>query len=181
MNFKEAILENLSRNNLNEMALKHLKGTDKYWENGDIKKIADDYIKNAREDGKDDTAIIRGLSRTFRADNKKFSEKPELYKKEYMPKIKQAIKEQLRPEKKVELKKTPEYVKLKEFVDKELENKDNSEDVKGFLKGFKKYMERKSLSTAKKEILYILFNDKKYSAETVAIARKIYDFTIMKS
>ena len=176
--FKEAVLKNLSHSSLNEMALKHLKDTDKYWESGDIEKIADKYIENARKDGKSDVTIIRGLTKTFDENNKKFSKNPELYKKEYMSKVKQAVKNKIGHvdfKLRSNMRKKPEYVKLKNFVDKELENENNSEEVKKFLKEFKKHIERTTLTVATKQILYVFFYKEKFSDDVIAIARKIYD------
>jgi len=181
MNFKETVINNLSFD-LNEMALKHLKDTDIFWKNGDIEKIADKYIENAREDGKDDATIIRGLGRTFRVDNKKFNEKPELYKKEYMPKVKQAIKDKIGHvdfgTNKLNINKRSEFDKLKEFVDKELENKDNSEEVKEFLKIAKKHIEKVNLGALKKQINYIIRGTSKktkFPDDVTTMAKKVYE------
>ena len=65
MNFKESV-KNYLGNSLNEMALKHLEGTEDLWKKQDKEvEIADKYIKNALADGKTYTQILRGLGSTF--------------------------------------------------------------------------------------------------------------------
>lgn len=51
--------------NINEMALKHLEGTQELWDAGDLEGVAEKYIENATKDNKDYTNILRGLRLTF--------------------------------------------------------------------------------------------------------------------
>jgi len=69
MQFKEAVKYYLGNgySNLNEMAIKHLEGTQEMWDKNDIEGIADKYIENALADGKDYSNILRGLTVTFKS------------------------------------------------------------------------------------------------------------------
>lgn len=66
-------LRDIIKSSLNEMALKHLKGTQQYWDDADYELVANKYIKNALEDGKNHTQILRGLNTTF--SSKRFEDK----------------------------------------------------------------------------------------------------------
>lgn len=77
MDFKDKVryyVDNKYRN-INEMALKDLKGSEKDWEDGDLEAVADKYIENALKDW-DKTKhskeqrlvnIKRGLTATFKS------------------------------------------------------------------------------------------------------------------
>lgn len=68
MNFKDLLEEVFSVDKpLNEMALRHLEGTDKFWKKGDLDAVADKYIENALKDNLDYTRILRGLTTTFKS------------------------------------------------------------------------------------------------------------------
>lgn len=66
-------LKDIVKSYLNEMSLKHLKGTQQYWDDANYELVADKYIKNALADGKTHTQILRGLNTTF--SSKKFEDK----------------------------------------------------------------------------------------------------------
>jgi len=69
MNFKESVRFHLNRGeiNINEMALRHLKDTQKFWDKNDLDGVADKYIENALDDGISYSNILRGLTSTFKA------------------------------------------------------------------------------------------------------------------
>lgn len=66
MNFKD-LLEEVFHVDLNEMALRHLEGTNKFWKKNDLEAVADKYIENALKDNLDYTRILRGLTTTFKS------------------------------------------------------------------------------------------------------------------
>lgn len=67
MQFKESVKYYLNRSNMNEMALKHLEGTQEMWDKNDLDGVADKYIENAMTDGKNFSNILRGLTATFKS------------------------------------------------------------------------------------------------------------------
>ncbi len=90
MKFNEAVKHYLGHGEINEMAIKHLKGTEEYWAKGDLNKVAEIYIQNAKEDGKTPTNIVQGLGATFKA--KQFTDK-----REDVDKVKELIKAKVGP------------------------------------------------------------------------------------
>lgn len=89
MNFKEAVKYHLGANIINEMALKHLEGTQDMWDSKDLDGVADKYIENAMADGKDFSNILRGLTVTFKS--KGFD-----HNRENADKVKELIREKTR-------------------------------------------------------------------------------------
>ena len=110
VNFKDKVRSYLS---LNEMAMKHF-GPDaqKKYSKDELKELfnktavdslANTYVKNAREEGMDDTKIAQGLGATLRG----------MEDKDKVAKVKEAVKAklELKPRKKAEKKETKEEKK----------------------------------------------------------------------
>lgn len=95
MKFKEAVRYYLGTSNINEMALKHLEGTEDLWDTGDLDGVADKYIENIMADGKNYSNILRGLTQTF--GSKRFADR-----KEDAEKVKELVRDKVRAAQKAE-------------------------------------------------------------------------------
>lgn len=90
---------------INEMALKHLAGTEEMWKDGDIDGVADKYIENILADGKNYSNILRGLTNTF--GSKKFAGR-----EEDAEELKATIRKKVRAAQKAEKEKVPPKARL---------------------------------------------------------------------